>query len=125
MSILTIYPYLLGSCWVFDDARTGLKEEAFVLGASEMTTKLVEAKGIRQAEGGFGLHFSDEPFDGYDAELCWLRSDDAQVQPGKDGSGSQMFGNWDGGMVGGGKMEGWLCPAVSLYFDTAPGRSVV
>lgn len=26
---MTIYPYLLGdACWVFDDARTGLKEEA-------------------------------------------------------------------------------------------------
>ncbi len=31
MRSITIYPYRLGNCWVFDDARTGLKEEAFVL----------------------------------------------------------------------------------------------
>jgi hypothetical protein len=29
MSRLTIYPYLIGQTWVFDDERTGLKEEAF------------------------------------------------------------------------------------------------
>ena len=52
MSAITIYPYSLGNCWVFDDARTGLKEEALVLGSSEMMTRLVEAKGIRQAEKG-------------------------------------------------------------------------
>src|SRR5271154_4344962 len=77
MSKITIYPYRLGNCWVFDDARTGLKEEAFVLGSSEMMTRLVEAKGISQAEKGFALTFSDEPFEGHDAELTWLRSDDS------------------------------------------------
>jgi len=47
---LTIYPYLLnGSCWVFDDERTGLKEEAFVLGMSEMISSVVEAKAIPNA----------------------------------------------------------------------------
>ncbi len=39
---LTLYPYLKDSCWVFDDARTGLKEEAFVLGATEMITRVVD-----------------------------------------------------------------------------------
>ena len=27
---LTLYPYLESGTWVFDDERTGLKEEAFV-----------------------------------------------------------------------------------------------
>jgi hypothetical protein len=93
MKSITIYPYRLGNCWVFDDARTGLKEEAFVLGSSEIMARLVEAKGIPQAEKGFALTFSDEPFEGHDAELSWLRSDDSQVLSGKDGSASQISGN--------------------------------
>ena len=125
MRSITIYPYRLGNCWVFDDARTGLKEEAFVLGSSEMMTRLVEAKGIRQAEKGFALTFSDEAFEGHDAELTWLRSDDSQVLPGKDGSASQIFGNWYKGTVAGEEMQGWLCPALGLYFHAAPARIFV
>ena len=125
MRSITIYPYRLGNCWVFDDARTGLKEEAFVLGSSELMTRLVEAKGIRQAEKGFALTFSDEAFEGHDAELTWLRSDDSQVLPGKDGSASQIFGNWYKGTVAGQEMQGWLCPALGLYFHAAPARIFV
>jgi hypothetical protein len=125
MKLLTIYPYLLDNSWVFDDARTGLKEEAFVLGSSEMMTRLVEAKDIPQADKGFALTFSDEAFDGHDAELTWQRSDDSQVLPGKDGSASQIFGNWYKGMVAGEEMKGWLCPALGLYFHAAPARIFV
>jgi hypothetical protein len=57
MSLLTLYPYLLGNTWVFDDARTGLKEEAFVLGMTEMIFRLVEVKAIPQAAHGFTLQF--------------------------------------------------------------------
>jgi hypothetical protein len=53
MRILTLYPYLFGKTWVFDDVRTGLKEEAFVLGMSEMITRLVTKKAIQNAEKGF------------------------------------------------------------------------
>ncbi len=125
MSILTIYPYRLGQCWVFDDPRTGVKEEAFVLGSSEVLTHLVEAKKIPNALKGFALHFGDEPFDGFDAELTWQRSDDSQVVPGMDGSASQIFGNWYKGVVAGEEMQGWLCPALGLYFTTAPARIFV
>ena len=120
MRALIIYPYRLGQTWVFDDSRTGLKEEAFVLGSSEMITRLLEARQVPNPENGFALHFSDEPFAGYDAELTWLRSDDAQVVPGKDGSAAQLFGNWYRGLVDGLEMEGWLCPALGLYFHAAP-----
>src|SRR5437879_2997809 len=96
-----IYPYLVGSTWVFDDPRTGLKEEAFVLGMSEMISRLVGVKGIPQPEKGFTLHFSPEPFEGADAELKWMRSGDSEVLPGKDGSASQIFGNWYKGTVAG------------------------
>jgi hypothetical protein len=125
MTLLTIYPYLLGNTWVFDDPRTGLKEEAFVLGMTEMISRLVEAKGIPKAAKGFTLHFGSEPFEGADAELTWLRSDDSQVLPGRDGSASQMFGNWYKGNVAGAEMEGWLCPALGLYFKAAPTRIFV
>jgi hypothetical protein len=56
MSVMTLYPYLYQDiCWVFDDPQTGLKEEAFVLGASEMISTLLAAKRIPNAERGFVL----------------------------------------------------------------------
>ena len=125
MKTLTLYPYLIGHTWVFDDPRTNLKEEAFVLGSSEVLTRLVEIKAIADAGKGFTLIFADEPFDGFDAELRWLRSDDAQVVPGQDGSASQVAGNWYSGVVAGEEMEGWLCPALGLYFGAAPARIFV
>ena len=125
MNLLTLYPYLLGNTWVFDDPRTGLKEEAFVLGMTEMIFRLVKAKGIPKAAKGFTLQFSSEPFEGADAELTWLRSGDPEVLPGKDGSSSQNFGSWYKGNVFGEEMEGWLCPALGLYFKAAPERIYV
>ena len=125
MNTLTIYPYLIDHTWVFDDERAGLKEEAFVLGMSEMISRLVGHKGIRDAALGFTLHFCDEPFEGFDAELIWLRSDDSQVVPGEHGSASQIWGNWYRGAVAGQQMEGWLCPALGLYFQAAPKRIFV
>lgn len=116
MSVLTIYPYLLDATWVFDDARTGLKEEAFVCGATEMISRLVETKGIPNAESGFKLSFSDVPFDSHDTELKWLRSDDQQFSLG---------GNWYEGEVGGAVMECWLCPALFHYFERAPQKIYV
>lgn len=111
MSVLTLYPYLLGSTWVFDDASTGLKEEAFVCGASEMISRLVETKTIPDAEAGFAMHFSDERFEGHDAVLHWLRSDDELLG---------LAGNWYTGEVAGQKMDCWLCPALFHYFQSAP-----
>ena len=106
---LTLYPYLKDSCWVFDDARTGLKEEAFVLGATEMITRVVNDKSIPNAEQGFALTFAAVPFTGHDVELRWLRAD-------------PVDGNWYGGDVVGQRMEAWLCPALLLYFCEPPLR---
>lgn len=111
--ILTLYPYLHDrTCWVFDDERTGLKAEAFVLGMTEMISRVVATKGIPKAAAGFALSFSDESFPGHDVELDWLRS---------DGVG----GNWYVGEVAGERMEGWLCPALLLYFVEPPRRIFV
>ena len=112
--ILTLHPYLYPAtdCWVFDDERTGLKEEAFVLGTSEMISRVVEHKKIPNAAKGFLLSFSDQPFDGHDVERRWVRS---QVGGG----------DWYDGDVLGEYMENWLCPALLLYFETPPKRLYV
>ena len=123
--MLILYPYLIGDVWVFDDSRTGLKQEAFVCGASEAMSRLVESKRIPNAAKGFRLTFSETPFDELDAELTWLRSDDSQVVPGQDGSATQVAGNWYIGDVAGQRMELWLCPALGLYFRSAPPKIYV
>ena len=112
--ILTLYPYLYPGtdCWVFDDERTGLKEEAFVLGTSEMISRVVEHKKIPNAATGFLLLFSDQPFDGHDVERRWVRS---QVGGG----------DWYEGDVLGEPIENWLCPALGLYFIKPPKRLFV
>ena len=104
---LTIYPYRLRDYWVFDDPKPGLKEEAFVCGASEMISRLVSAKKIPRAEQGFALTFSGRPFTAYDVVLALLRPD-------------ELEGNWYHGHVSGLRMECWLCPALFCYFPTAP-----
>lgn len=111
-----IYPYLLSETWVFDDERTGLKQEAFVLGASEMISRVVGTKDIPTAEKGFSLTFSDTPFDGHDVELQWVRAEEPE---------SGLPGNWYSGSVVGELMEGWLCPALLLYFQAPPPRLFV
>ena len=105
---LTLYPYLDAGTWVFDDERTGLQGEAFVLGATEMISSVVRAKAIPNAEQGFALTFGATAFDGYDARIAWQRAD-----PGGGG-------NWYAGDVAGQPMECWLCPALLLYFQGPP-----
>lgn len=111
--VLTLYPYLRnGTCWVFDDEHTGLKEEAFVCGMSEMISRVVEAKGVPDAARGFTMTFAAEPFPEHDVELRWVRPED-------------NGGNWYEGTVVGSHMEGWLCPALLFYFEQAPRRIFV
>lgn len=105
---LTLFPYLDAGTWVFDDERTGLQGEAFVLGATDMISAIVDAKAIPNATTGFALTFSGEAFDGHDVRLVWQRPDP---------SGS---GNWYAGDVAGRPMDCWLCPALLLYFQTPP-----
>jgi hypothetical protein len=88
--------------WVFDDERVGLHEEPFVGGADEVLD-LVTAT-IPNAETGFRLIFSAEPFPGYGLHLEWLRPD--------------MSGNvyYSAEL----DREGWLCPALLKYFESPP-----
>ena len=101
-SIFLIAPYKHEGTWVFDDANAGLSKEPFVSGADTIIDKLTA--DIPNADKGFRLLFSASPFPGYTLKLDWKRE--------------EYDGNWyycekyD--------MEGWLCPALFKYFDSAP-----
>ena len=122
MPRLTIYPYLFEeTCWVFDDQRTGLKEEAFVLGTSEIISRIVEAKAIPNAARGIALTFGAEPFD-HDVELIWIPPAEAAEARHYALDWLPRVGNWYRGTILGRDMVGWLCPALFLYFAQAPKK---
>ena len=101
-SIRIIKPYKFAGTWVFDDDNTNLVREPFVEGADDIID--VMTSQIEGAENGFALIFSAHPFPGSTLQLLRVREE---------------FGGWwyrsediD--------MEGWLCPALFLYFEDAP-----
>lgn len=103
-SLLTISPYRQDGIWMFDDPRVGLAGEPFVAGMPEIIEEAT--RHIPNAARGFNLIFSTEPFPGADVELVWVRA--------------EMDGNWYRWESRG--LEGWLCPALYLYFPEAPRR---
>ena len=140
MSTMTLYPYLTQwgkeDVWVFDDKQHGLKAEAFVLGMSEMITRVVEEKDLPGADQGFKMTFSDQPFDGADICVEWVEEGNLEyesVETTKTWWGGKkkkvkknvIPGNWYAGDVYGEVMVGWLCPALFEYFDNAPKKIYV
>jgi hypothetical protein len=99
---MVLVPYRYGGNWVFDDADVDLKREPFVSGIPEMIDEMV--KDIPNADQGFRLLFSTQPFPGYMEKLTWRRGDKS--------------GNWYYSETL--KKEGWLCPSLFRYFDQAP-----
>ena len=71
-AVLVIEPYRHGKAWVFDDPMTGLVQEPFVAGVTEMIDRL--AAGIPDAAEGFRLLFAVHPFAGHQATLTWVRA---------------------------------------------------
>ena len=102
-SIMAIHPYKHHGLWVFDDPAKGLVQEPFIAGADVIIERL--AAGIPNADAGFTLVFSTNPFPGYQAEFVWQRAD--------------VGDNWYYNQTLG--LEGWLCPALQKYFDS-PAR---
>lgn len=100
-SLFVIFPYKYKDTWVFDDETVNLVKEPFVFGIPEMIDDLV--KKIPNADSGFRLIFSEQPFPKYQAKLTWLRE--------------ECEGNW---YTIDGQEEGWLCPALLKYFKSAP-----
>jgi len=87
---------------VFDDDNTGLVREPFVEGADDIID--VMTGQIEGAADGFGLIFSAQPFPGSTLQLLRVREE--------HGGWWYRADTLD--------MEGWLCPALFLYFDEAP-----
>jgi hypothetical protein len=105
MNVLrVISPYKHEGLWVFDDPTVSLVREPFVAGADRIIDRLTAS--IPDAESGFRLIFSHQPFPGHMIDLEWRREE----------SGGQWY------ECPGFAMEGWLCPALFLYFDRAPKR---
>jgi len=102
-SLMVIFPYKIDGIWVFDDAATGLVREPFVDVVNLFIDNLT--KDIDNAEKGFRLIFSAQPFPGYGLSFKRIRE--------------EYDGNWYACNELGNE-EGWLCPALFKYFDTAP-----
>jgi hypothetical protein len=106
-AMLAIHPYRHRGVWVFDDPTVGLKKEPFVHGADALLDRIVE--DIPGAGRGFTLRFSAAPFRGRQFVFEWRRED--------------CGGNWYYSPDH--DLEGWLCPALFRYFETAPERIYV
>ena len=101
-SIIAIHPYKYEGLWVFDDEKVGFVQEPFVSGADTIIETMVQS--IPNANEGFTLIFSANPYPGHQAKFNWVREDSG--------------GNWYYIEVL--DSEGWLCPALFKYFETAP-----
>lgn len=101
-SLHVLRPYRWQGSWVFDDESVGLKREPFVCGIDTMIDRLVTS--VPEAERGFRLLFSPQPFPGYAAKLEWRREESG--------------GNWYFSPTY--DMDGWLCHALFKYFEAAP-----
>jgi len=101
-AIIAIHPYKYEGLWVFDDEQVGLRQEPFVSGADTIIETMVQE--IPDADSGFTILFSAAPFPGYQAEFEWRRQ--------------ELSGNWYYSSEL--DAEGWLCPALFKYFESAP-----
>ncbi len=106
-SILVIHPYKYNGVWVFDDPRVGLVQEPFISGADTAIDRMVE--GVTNAASGVTLLFSASRFPGSQHEFVWRREEDG--------------GNWYFSPAH--EVEGWLCPALFKYFESAPEQIFV
>jgi len=100
--LMVIAPYWYQGTWVFDDESAGLDKEPFVAGVPEMIDDLV--KDIPNARSGFRLLFSLVPFPSYQLWLTRVKE--------------EYGGYWY--RAKNQSAEGWLCPALFKYFETAP-----
>lgn len=108
-AIHTIFPYKKGGQWMFDDARVGLVEEAFVAGADEFLDRACDALGIneRARKKGVKVLFSTTKFPG-----------SAQLE--KVGGGPDVGTDYITEDPIDGVLRVWLCPALNLYYPQSP-----
>jgi len=103
-AIHVIYPYKHAGLWVFDDERTGLDKEPFIAGADTLIDLALARRGIPDADRGFRAIFGASEFPEHETRLTWVR----------EGDGGNWYRSDDF------DMEGWLCPALLKYFESAP-----
>jgi hypothetical protein len=103
-SIFVIKPYKWEGMWIFDDPAVGLAREPFVGGADTIID--VATADIPNANRGFVAVFSAGYFPDAQIVLDWVR----------DEGGGNVY-RWADR-----NMEGWLCPALLRYFETAPQK---
>lgn len=103
-AIRVIHPYKYFGTWVFDDPAKELDKEAFVSGADDIMS--AASAGLQDPENGFDLLFSEKAFPGHQFCAEHVRE--------------ELDGNWY--RVESLGLEGWLCPALFKYFDTAPKK---
>jgi hypothetical protein len=101
-TLFAIRPYKSKGMWVFDDPEVAIRQEPFVSGADAIIDRTIEE--IPNAELGFTVMFSAQPFPGFQIEFEWRRE--------------EFGGNWY--YCAALETEGWLCPALFKYFDSAP-----
>ena len=106
-AIRAIHPYRHEGLWVFDDETVGVTREPFVSGADGILDRLTT--GIPGAATGFTRLFSAQPSPGFQLKCLWQRE--------------EFGGNWYHCPANG--ADGWLCPALFKYFETAPPRLYV
>lgn len=100
--IHVIAPYRHLGMWVFDDANVGLVQEPFVGGADTIIDAMVTR--VPNAAGGFAMVFSAGSFPGYQFRFERRRP---------EASGTIYYSPDF-------RAEGWLCPALLRYFESAP-----
>ncbi len=120
-SITAIYPYQIGTLWVFDDPAVDLREEAFVAGIDKIMDLMTAH--IPNAKDGFRLLFSANPFPGANVVMEHIEKDRQTHWPATKWMKKTFIpviqrGDWYRHAETG--MEGWLCPALLKYFDNAP-----
>jgi hypothetical protein len=103
-SICVIHPYKYEGLWVFDDPHVGLVKEPFVAGADTIIDLMVA--DIPNAAAGVTILFSANPFPGAQHEFTRLR---------EELSGNVYLSQEY-------NLEGWLCPALFKYFESAPAK---
>jgi Family of unknown function (DUF6717) len=106
--VLVLELYREDGIWMFDDSMTGLHREPFVGEINGMLDRI--SVHIPDAQRGFRLLFSVQPFKDHQLSFTWVRADPVE-------------GNWY--RADGTGEEGWLCPALLCYFPSAPPKLFV
>lgn len=106
-NVMSLKVYKHNKQWVFDDITTKLIKEPFVAGIDTIIDRLTVL--IHDANNGFTLKFSAHPFPDYRCHLEYLSS---------ERSGAWYY-------CPDFNMKGWLCPALSMYFNEPPTKIYV